>query len=127
MKGNFIFLLAVLLLSAVPAMAANRVQLEWDFSFDEESNISGFSIYMRTDGGEYPDDPVATPAADERLVEIPGLDDGTYWFCIAAVISVNGSESSRSGEAGITFDNGEISYPFSVTSPTILRIQGTPE
>ena len=117
--------LIVLLLSIAAMVSANTVTLEWEFPTGEESNISGFTIYMRPDGGEYPDDPAASSSADERKTEITGLADGTYWFCIAATISIYDTESARSGEVGITFDNGEVSYPFSVASPTILTIQGT--
>ena len=119
--------LIVLFLSITALASANTVTLEWQFPTDEESNISGFTIYMRAEGGEYPDDPAASPSADERKTEITGLSDGTYWFCIAATISIYDTESARSGEVGITFDNGEVAYPFSVTSPTILTIQGTAE
>ena len=118
----------IVLVFSIPAMAfANTVTLEWEFPTNEECNISGFTIYMRADGGEYPDNPTASPAADERKTEITGLADGTFWFCIAATISIYDTESARSGEVGITFDNSEVSYPFSVTSPTILTIQGTVE
>ena len=113
-----------ILLVAVTA-SANTVTIGWEFPTDQEANISGFSIYMRADSGEYPDNPAVSPAADERLTEIADLADGTYWFCIAATVSVYDTESARSGEVGITFDNGEVSYPFSVAAPTILTIQGT--
>ena len=114
---------SVLLLLAVTA-SANTVTLGWEFHADQEANISGFAIYMRSDGGEYAKDPAVAPGADERIVDINGLADGTYWFCIAATMSVYNAESARSGEVGITFDKGEVTYPFSVAAPTILTIQG---
>jgi hypothetical protein len=113
-----------ILLVAVTA-SANTVTIGWEFPADQEANISGFAIYMRPDAGEYPDNPTVSPEVDERLTEIADLVDGTYWFCISATISVYGTESARSGEVGITFENGEVSYPFSVAAPTILTIQGT--
>ena len=112
-----------ILLLAVTA-SANTVNIGWEFPTDQEENISGFAIYMRSDGGEYAKDPAVAPGADERIVDINGLADGTYWFCIAATMSVYGTESARSGEVGITFDKGEVTFPFSVAAPTILTIQG---
>ena len=118
-----VLLFVTILLSAAVA-SANTVTIEWAFPTDQEANISGFSIYMRSDGGDYPDNPAASSAADERMIEIGGLADGTYWFCITAAISIYEAESARSGEVGISFSNGEVSYPFSVTSPAIIKIQG---
>ena len=122
----FVTVLAIvfLLLLAVPAMAGNVVTLTWEYPTDEEAKISGFSVYMRADDGEYAES-VVTPGADERTAEITGIEDGTYWFCLTATTALYGTESSRSEEAGITFNAGEVSYPFTATTPTILSIQGT--
>ena len=120
---QLLFCMAILLFAVTAS--ANTVTLGWEFPTDQEANISGFAIYMRSDGGEYGKDPAVSPGADERIVDINGLADGTYWFCIAATMSVYNAESVRSGEVGITFDKGEVTFPFSVAAPTILTIQGT--
>ena len=120
MKRTFLTLAMVLMMVGVAS--ANTVFLDWEFPQGEISNITGYNIYMRVDGSDWGNDAILIAPSDEFHGEIPNLPDGQYWFCISADYGIY--ESPRSAEGGIIFSNGEVSFPLSMSIPTILTIQG---
>ena len=120
MKRAFLTLAMVFIMAGIAS--ANTVFLDWEFPQDQISNITGYNIYMRVEGSDWENDAILVAPSDEFHGEIAGLPDGQYWFCISADYGIY--ESPRSAEGGIIFNNGEVSFPLSMSVPTILTIQG---
>jgi hypothetical protein len=116
-----LFIILTILAMAVPVMA-NSVHLDWSFPEDQIDNIDGYNIYMRLEGSEFGSSPEAVALPDEFSGDITNLPDGAYWFVITADYGMY--ESARSAEGGIIFSNGEVSYPLSMSVPTILTVTG---
>ena len=102
MKKLFLFLFILL----IPAIAfSETIQLEWDYTADDQTNIDGFRLYMRrlyTEEYDYTN-PVATIPPEYRNYQIDaeaGEDTNrTYSFVIRAY---KGDEEST--------DSNEVNY-----------------
>ena len=120
MKRTLLTLAMVFIMAGIAS--ANTVFIDWSFPQDQMANITGYNIYMRVEGSDWGNDAVLIALPDEFHGEITNLPDGQYWFCISADYGIY--ESPRSSEGGIIFDSGEVSFPLSMSVPTILTIQG---
>ena len=122
MFKKVLLIASLILLFALPCLAASDVTFEWDPN--SEQDLAGYRIYQSDSSGNYTfgeGNEVADIPAGTEIVTLLGVLDGK-WYWVLTAYDQNGNESGPSNEVSATLDTEAPAPPQNFIIALIMKI-----